>query len=111
MELDQGREQLIVRVSDADDGSDCETRLEIRETRRPRWRDFVRDHDQRPTGVLRLIPRMEQFLLIAPLGIVEQASTNALDEAAREKSPARPPRARHDRRLYRPQAELAEMFE
>ena len=72
---------------------------------------LVGDHDQRPAAVLRLVPGVEQLLLVAPLGIVEQAPADPLDEAAREQRAARAPRAGEDRRLDRPQAPLAEMLE
>ena len=66
---------------------------------------------QRPAAVLGLVPGVEQLLLVALLGIVEQAPADPLDEAAREQGAARSARPDQDRRLDRPQAPLAEMLE
>ena len=94
-----------------DDRRDREPGLEVGQLRRPGRRHLVRDHDQRPAAVLRLVPGVEQLLLVALLGLVEQPPADALDEAARKQRAARAPRAGQDRRLDRPQAPLAEMLE
>src|SRR6476659_6250656 len=60
---------------------------------------------------MRLVPGVEHFFLVPLFGLVEQASADPLDEAAREQRPSRPPRSGEDRGLDRPQAPLAEVLE
>ena len=85
-QLDERREQRVVRVRDANDRGDRESRLEVGEPRRPGRRHFVRDHHQRPAAVLRLVPGMEQLFLVALLGLIEQPAADPLDEAAGEQA-------------------------
>ena len=72
---------------------------------------LIRNHHQWTARVLRLVPGVEQLFLVALLRLVEQPPADPLDEAAREQGPARAPWPGQDRRLDRPQAPLAEMFE
>src|SRR5438105_10663848 len=95
---------------DIGDGRDREPSLEVRQLRRPDRRNFLRDHHQRSAGILRLVPGVEQLLLAALIGLVEQTPADPFDKAAREQGPPGAPWPGYDRRLHGPQAPLAEML-
>jgi hypothetical protein len=54
---------------------------------------------------------VEQFLLVALIGIVEQSTADPIHEASAEQRPSGAPRPGQDRRLHRPHAEAAKMVE
>ena len=109
--LDQRREQGVVGWPIRITGVTASRVLRSGSARRPGRRSLIGNHHQRPPAVLRLVPGVEQLLLVALLGLVEQPPADPLDEAAREQGPARAPRAGQDRRLDRPHAPFAEMVE
>ena len=86
---DQLADQGVVGRADLDMRSRGEARAQIRKRDLPARRGGVGEDQQRPAPRLRVVPGVEERLLVMLLGLVEQAAAGLADEDPPEQAPAR----------------------